>query len=221
MDTEPAPTLIPLLPQVAGAVGIPVIGAGGFYDGRGLDAGALAIGAAGIAMGTRFLLTSDSPVPDRVKQEYLQSTVTHTVAARLRWMGVPQRMLRTGLAQPRFARGAVAVGRSVRQAIAFEKMSATPWPEIVREGLAMKKTRPGVLGRRCRRPRNTPTTPRASMVDGRIDLGTLASGQVAGVIADLPTCAWLLERHDHRPGRRGAGPPSPPPGTGEGRGQRR
>jgi NAD(P)H-dependent flavin oxidoreductase YrpB (nitropropane dioxygenase family) len=35
---------------------------------------------------------------------------------------------------------------------------------------------------------------RSSMVDGRIDLGTLASGQVAGVIDDLPSCAELVER---------------------------
>jgi len=35
---------------------------------------------------------------------------------------------------------------------------------------------------------------RASMVDGRLDLGTLASGQVAGVIDDLPSCADLVER---------------------------
>ena len=55
-----------LVPQVAAAVDIPVIAAGGFFDGRGLVA-ALAWGAAGIAMGTRFLLTSDSPVADAVK----------------------------------------------------------------------------------------------------------------------------------------------------------
>ena len=41
---------------------------------------------------------------------------------------------------------------------------------------------------------NTPMMLRASMVDGRTDLGTLASGQVAGVIDDLPSCADLVER---------------------------
>ena len=69
--TGPVPTTL-LLPQVVDAVDIPVIAAGGFFDGRGLVA-ALAYGAAGIAMGTRFLLTSDSPVPDAVKQVYLAS----------------------------------------------------------------------------------------------------------------------------------------------------
>jgi len=63
--TGAVPTSL-LLPQVIDAVGsdIPVIAAGGYFDGRGLVA-ALAYGASGIAMGTRFLLTSDSPVPSR------------------------------------------------------------------------------------------------------------------------------------------------------------
>src|ERR1700755_1392539 len=67
-----------LLPQVVDAVDIPVVGAGGFFDGRGLVA-ALSYGAPGIAMGTRFLLTSDSTVPDAVKQVYLASSADGTV----------------------------------------------------------------------------------------------------------------------------------------------
>ena len=54
------------------------IAAGGFFDGRGLVA-ALAYGADGIAMGTRFLLTQESRVPDAVKQVYLGTPVTGTV----------------------------------------------------------------------------------------------------------------------------------------------
>ena len=58
--TGSVPTTL-LLPQVVDAVQgrVPVIAAGGFFDGRGLVA-ALAYGADGIAMGTRFLLTADS-----------------------------------------------------------------------------------------------------------------------------------------------------------------
>ena len=72
---------------------IPVIAAGGFFDGRGLVA-ALAWGAAGIAMGTRFLLTSDSPVADAVKQVYLAAGLDGTVVTQ-RVDGVPHRVLRT------------------------------------------------------------------------------------------------------------------------------
>ena len=58
-----------LLPQVLDALEVPVVAAGGFRDGRGLAA-ALAFGAAGIAMGTRFLMTRESPVPDATKARY-------------------------------------------------------------------------------------------------------------------------------------------------------
>jgi NAD(P)H-dependent flavin oxidoreductase YrpB (nitropropane dioxygenase family) len=41
---------------------------------------------------------------------------------------------------------------------------------------------------------NTPMLLRAAMVDGRPDLGLMSSGQVAGVIDDLPSCAVLIDR---------------------------
>jgi NAD(P)H-dependent flavin oxidoreductase YrpB (nitropropane dioxygenase family) len=189
--TGSVPTSV-LLPQVVDAVDIPVIGAGGFHDGRGLVA-ALAYGAAGVAMGTRFLLTSDSPVPDAVKQEYLKRTVNDTVVTSV-LDGVPQRVLRTELVDQLITRGAASrLTRSVRHAVAFQKMSGTPWRDIVREGLAMKKTHELSWGQVIMAA-NTPMMLRSSMVDGRIDLGTLASGQVAGVIDDLPSCAELLQR---------------------------
>src|SRR6204780_4252987 len=71
--TGPVATTL-LLPWGLDAVrgtGIPVIGAGGFFDGRGLAA-ALSYGAAGVAMGTRFQLTSDSTMPDAAQHGYLQ-----------------------------------------------------------------------------------------------------------------------------------------------------
>ena len=67
-----------LLPQVVDGVAgtdVVVLGAGGFFDGRGLVA-ALAYGADGIAMGTRFLLTAESQVPDNIKAIYLDTPLT-------------------------------------------------------------------------------------------------------------------------------------------------
>ena len=86
--TGQVPTTV-LLPQVVDAVDIPVIAAGGFFDGRGLVA-ALAYGAAGIAMGTRFLLTSDSTVSQQVKDVYLGKGVADTVVT-TEVDGVPHR----------------------------------------------------------------------------------------------------------------------------------
>jgi NAD(P)H-dependent flavin oxidoreductase YrpB (nitropropane dioxygenase family) len=179
--TGVVPTSI-LLPQVVSAVDVPVIGAGGFFDGRGLVA-ALAYGAAGVAMGTRFLLTAESP----------KRTVTDTVVTSV-LDGVPQRVLRTPLADELVSGGRLSrLRRSVAHAIAFQKMSGTPWPDIVAEGLAMKRSH-DLSWMQVVMAANTPMMLRASMVDGRLDLGTLASGQVAGVIDDLPSCAELVQR---------------------------
>jgi NAD(P)H-dependent flavin oxidoreductase YrpB (nitropropane dioxygenase family) len=189
--TGSVPTSI-LLPQVAAAVDIPVIGAGGFSSGRGLVA-ALAYGAAGIAMGTRFLLTSDSLVPDSVKAEYLKRTVNDTVVTSV-LDGIPQRILRTELAEKLIRSNRVALlPRSIRSAHGFKKLSGTSWADIVREGLAMKKSHQ-LSWAQVIMAANTPMMLKASMVDGRTDLGTLASGQVAGLIDDLPGCAELIAR---------------------------
>jgi len=189
--TGSVPTSI-LLPQVAAAVDIPVIGAGGFNSGRGLVA-ALAYGAAGIAMGTRFLLTSDSPVPDNVKAEYLTRTVNDTVVTSV-LDGIPQRILRTEFAERLLNSSRVALlPRSIQSAHGFKKLSGASWADIVREGLAMRKSHQ-LSWAQVIMAANTPMMLKASMVDGRTDLGTLASGQIAGLIDDLPSCAELIAR---------------------------
>jgi len=66
-----------LLPQVVDAINIPVIAAGGIGDGRGLAA-ALALGADGIQMGTRFIGSKESNAPDRVKEIILKTSEEDT-----------------------------------------------------------------------------------------------------------------------------------------------
>lgn len=181
-----------LLPQVVDAVDIPVIAAGGFHDGRGLVA-ALAYGAAGIAMGTRFLLTSDSTVPDAVKARYLAAgvrDVTVTTAVD----GLPHRMLRTEMvAALEHAGRTRALVQAVRRAAGFKRISGLSWSRMVRDGLAMRHGK-DLSWSQVLLAANTPMLLKASMVDGRTDLGVMASGQVAGVIEDLPSCEELVGR---------------------------
>ncbi|WP_328635583.1 NAD(P)H-dependent flavin oxidoreductase [Streptomyces sp. NBC_00356] len=181
-----------LLPQVVDAVDIPVVGAGGFRDGRGLVA-ALAYGAAGVAMGTRFLLTSDSTVPDAVKAKYLAANVkdvTVTTAVD----GLPHRMLRSELVESLENAGRTrALLQAVRRATGFKKLSGLSWPQMVRDGLAMKHGK-DLTWSQVLLAANTPMLLKASMVEGRTDLGVMASGQVAGLIEDLPSCAELVDR---------------------------
>jgi NAD(P)H-dependent flavin oxidoreductase YrpB (nitropropane dioxygenase family) len=189
--TGSVPTTL-LLPQVVDAVDIPVIAAGGFFDGRGLVA-ALAYGAAGIAMGTRFLLTKDCVVPDAVKAEYLKRGVTDTVVT-TQVDGWPHRVLRTELVDELEKASAVtALPRAVRNAFGFKQLSGTSWRAIVTEGLAMRRAQE-LTWSQVVMAANTPMLLRKAMVEGRPDLGVMASGQVVGLIDDLPTVAELIDR---------------------------
>jgi NAD(P)H-dependent flavin oxidoreductase YrpB (nitropropane dioxygenase family) len=180
-----------LIPQIAAAVDIPVIAAGGFFDGRGLVA-ALAWGAAGIAMGTRFLLTSDSPVADAVKRVYLDAGLDGTVVTR-RVDGVPHRVLRTTMVDRLLLGGkAAAMARSARNAAKFRGVSGMSWREMLSQARAMRKDN-GLSMAQVLMAANTPVLLRAAMVEGRTDLGLMSSGQVAGLIEDLPSCAELIE----------------------------
>jgi NAD(P)H-dependent flavin oxidoreductase YrpB (nitropropane dioxygenase family) len=181
-----------LLPSVVDAVDIPVVAAGGFFDGRGLAA-ALSYGAAGVGMGTRFLLTKESTVPDAVKEAYLASGLTDTVVT-TRVDGMPHRVLRTDLvrslenAGP--ARGLLA---AVRNAARFRSLTNLSWAAMAREGLAMRRNHK-LTWSQLIMAANTPMLLREGLVNGNTEAGVLASGQVVGALRDLPTCEELITR---------------------------
>ena len=191
--TGQVPTSL-LLSQVVDAVGegVAVIGAGGFNDGRSLVA-ALAWGAAGVAMGTRFLLTQESTVPDEVKQLYLGTPVTGTVVT-TKVDGAPQRVVRTDVVDHLEGAGRfAALPRALRNALAFRRETHTSMAALVREGLAMKKGNE-LSWSQVVMAANAPMMTRAALVEGRTDVGILPTGQVVGVIEELPTVAELVVR---------------------------
>ncbi|GCE37364.1 nitronate monooxygenase [Rhodococcus sp. USK10] len=188
--TGPVATTL-LLPSVLDAVDIPVVAAGGFYDGRGLAA-ALAYGAAGVAMGTRFLLTQESTVPDSVKQEYLARGLQDTTVSR-KVDGMPHRVLNTelvdSLEHSGNVRGLVAAARNASK---FKAMTGMKWSTLVKDGLAMKKSGDRTW-QQIIMAANTPMLLKAGLVDGNTHAGVLASGQVVGLLDDLPTCKDLID----------------------------
>ena len=189
--TGQVPTTL-LLPQVVDAVGdrVAVIGAGGFSSGRGLVA-ALAYGAAGIAMGTRFLLTRESTVPDEVKKIYLATTVTGTVVT-TRVDGAPQRVIRTDVVDHLEGAGRLAaLPRALRNALAFRRQTQTSLRALLSEGRAMKEGNE-LSWAQVIMAANAPMMTKAGLVDGRTDVGVLPTGQVVGVIDELPTVAELV-----------------------------
>jgi NAD(P)H-dependent flavin oxidoreductase YrpB (nitropropane dioxygenase family) len=180
-----------LLPQVTAQVDLPVMGAGGFHDGRGLVA-ALAWGAAGVAMGTRFLLTKESTVPDHVKERYLAAALTDTVVTRA-IDGAPQRVLRTDLVDRLEGRiGPLALIRALTNAARLRKLTDTGLADLVREGLAMKRDS-DLTWAQVAMAANAPMLTRASMVEGHLESGILPTGQVTGLIDHLPTVAEVID----------------------------
>jgi NAD(P)H-dependent flavin oxidoreductase YrpB (nitropropane dioxygenase family) len=189
--TGQIPTSI-LIPDVAAAVDIPVVAAGGFRDGRGLVA-AMALGAEGIAMGTRFLLTKESQVPDHVKQIYLDTNPDGTVVTKA-VDGYPQRVIRTHLIdQLEKASILTRFPRAALNALSLMRVTGTSLPELFEEGLAMKQSQE-LTWSQLVMAANAPMLTKASMVDGKVEAGILPTGQVAGVIDEIPTVAELVQR---------------------------
>ncbi len=199
------PTSI-LIPQVLDAVDIPVLVAGGVYDGRGLAA-ALAYGADGIAMGTRFLLSSDSAVPAHVKQIYLDTPLTGTVVTKA-IDGAPQRVIRTKLIDELEKAKLLAFPKALNNALKFRKLTSTSYRDLLKEGLAMKKSQ-DLSWAQLALAANAPMLTKATMVDGHPEVGILPTGQGVGAIDSLPSCQEIIdlcvqqaiERLDHLCGK--------------------
>ena len=190
--TGSVPTSL-LLPQVVEAVGsqIPVLGAGGFHSGAGLVA-ALAYGADGIAMGTRFLLTKESRVPHGVTDRYLDASVLDTVVTEA-LDGAPQRVIRTrtvdGLES---APTLLKLPAALRRALAFRRQTGTPVRQLVREGLAMRRSQ-DLTWSQLAMAANAPMLIKSALVDGDPTVGVLPTGQVVGVIDELPSVSTLID----------------------------
>ena len=144
-------------------------------------------------MGTRFLLTQDSAVPDAVKQLYLDTDLTGTVVTS-KVDGMPHRMLRTPLVESVVEGSSLRrLGPTVRRTLEFKKDSGLSWRQLAVDGRALRKTQGRTLAQTALAA-NTPTLLKAGLVEGDTSAGILASGQVVGVIDDLPTCEELLDR---------------------------
>ena len=192
--TGSVPTSL-LLPQVVDGVAgsdVVVLAAGGFSDGRGLAA-ALMWGADGVAMGTRFLLTAESQVPDHVKAIYLETPLTGTVVTTA-IDGAPQRVIRTAMIDAlERSSGVVRFPRAAANAVRFARQAGVSLPDLARTGLQMRKDQE-LTWAQVALAANAPMMTKASVVDGDAEVGILPTGQVVGAIDELPSVAELLER---------------------------
>ena len=190
--TGAIPTTL-LIPQVIDAVGeqVPVVAAGGFKDGRGLVA-AMSWGADGIAMGTRFLMTKNSPVPDATLQRYIDCKDPGVIIRSTAMDGLPQRMITNELLDELEKAGALKkLMLAVRNGLAFRKHTGASLLGLLKSAIAMHRD-DGLTAAQAIMSANAPMIIQKAMVDGQPGQGVLPSGQVAGVIDQLLTCEELI-----------------------------
>ena len=190
--TGSVPTSL-LIPQVVDAVAgrVPVIAAGGFKDGRGLVA-ALAWGAEGIAMGTRFLMTKESPVPEITKGRYVDCHNPSEIIVSTAMDGLPQRMVMNKmLAELEQAGATKKLMIALINGLKFRKFTGASIFDLLKSALAMSKSG-DMTPAQAIMSANAPMIIQKAMVDGKPDEGVLPSGQVAGVIDELLSCEDII-----------------------------
>lgn len=175
-----------LIPLIANKVKVPFAAGGGFSDGAGLAA-ALALGADGIYMGTRFALTQESPLLPEVKEFLLQAT---------------ENMPKESTSFTGFHLRAIK-GRKVEK---YRGWKFAPWEILPAIIYAAKHERVDFwemisIYRRMRKETGTPLQfacgikkLERAMLKGEIDKGFLPCGQVIGSINDIPSCQDLIDR---------------------------
>ncbi|PKN19482.1 MAG: enoyl-ACP reductase [Deltaproteobacteria bacterium HGW-Deltaproteobacteria-6] len=180
-------TSLVLIPHLAENLKIPVIAAGGFADGRGIAA-ALALGAEGVAMGTRLMTTKESPLHENYKKMTQEKEVYDTLFSK-RFDGILCRVMKTDAAKQAIKKGLSWPG-------AFFNSQ-----EIARQvGVPYFKLFIGVLlsgysnAKQLAYMANAFKAIKVATEEGDSKTGVLPVGQVQGLIHDQPTVAELFER---------------------------
>ncbi len=182
-----AVTSLVLIPSLVNTIDIPVIAAGGFADGRGLAA-ALALGAEGIAMGTRFMTTKESPLHENFKKLSIEKDVYDTLYSS-RFDGIPCRVLDTGAARKAIKRG-LDLPAAFFNSRNIAKQLRLPYVKLFFGVLlsGWKNTRQLAF------MANAFKAIQLATEEGNNEKGVLTVGQVTGLIHDTPTISELLER---------------------------
>lgn len=174
-------TTLCLVPQAVKAIKIPVIAGGGISDGKGFM-GALALGAEGVYMGTRFMATRECPAHENVKQALLNATDTSTMPVR---HGSPALEPGANVGN----RGFVEERRgSVRLLIndAFNRRFTQKDGRLSYDEAFSGQEQPD--------PNVQSNRTVDAYIRGDLETNSITAGQGAGLIDDIPTCRDLIER---------------------------
>jgi len=186
-----AATSMVLIPLVASMVDVPLIAAGGFYDGRGLAA-ALALGADGISMGSRFMVVKESMVHDNFKRLCIEATEQDTLYDNV-FDGMDGRVLKTSEAERMMKRGFPLV-EAVKGALLVKRLMNLSWAKFMGVSIEMLRAEEGhplmVLARQA--VGNMKHL--KALNEGDVDGGILFAGQCCGGIKDIPSTKELIDR---------------------------
>jgi enoyl-[acyl-carrier protein] reductase II len=185
-----AATSLILIPLIADAVKVPLIAAGGFADGRGLAA-ALVLGADAVSMGTRFMLTRESPLHDNFKQACLKATEQDTLYSD-RFDGMLSRVLRCQ-ASEKVMKSGFPLREILLSSAKVKSMLAVSWWDLFLYSLRMMRGEQRSSLREQILMAMGVVRAEAAIIHGNLEEGILPAGQVCGIIHDIPGCRELIE----------------------------
>ena len=180
-------TSMVLIPAIVDAVDIPVIGAGGFADGRGLVA-ALALGAQGIAMGSRFSITQESPIHDNTKLTVIGNAIEDTFITE-KLDGMDCRVMNSPAAVA-MDKSAINLVGAFKNSFKVSKSLGVPWIEVVFGALLTGPEKVMQLARSA----NASEALDLAIKEGDCEKGVHLVGQVQGRIKDTPTVEEVMQR---------------------------
>lgn len=184
-------TSLVLIPALVDAVSIPIIAAGGFIDGRGLMA-ALSLGAGGVAMGTAFMSTKESPLHDTYKKLSLEKTIEDTIYGPY-FDGLGCRSMKTPAALRAYRKGlfgwpnflaAFVNSRDIARSLGL------PFSKLLVGALASGWNNAKMMAYLA----NAFKMIRSATEEGDTRKGVLPTGQCVGLLHEIPTVAQLIDR---------------------------
>jgi enoyl-[acyl-carrier protein] reductase II len=184
-------TSMVLIPIVASLAKVPLIAAGGFYDGRGLAA-ALALGADAVSMGTRFMLTKESRLHQNFKELCLRASETDTLYSSY-FDGMDGRVLKTKQSS-KMIKGSLSIPEAFGAAMMVKNMLNLSVPQFMKLGMAMMFAGEDSRGVMMLARQAIGAKRHLLAIDkGDVDEGILFAGQCIGGINDIPSIQDVIK----------------------------
>lgn len=180
-----------LIPIVASQIKVPLIAAGGFFNGKGLAA-ALVLGADGISMGSRFMLTKESRVHDNFKRLCLQATEQDTLYSD-RFDGMPGRALKTKVTEALMKSGFPLIEAFKGASEVRQRLGLSFWQFVKLSFQMMTAEEGSPLWVQARQAAGARRHLKA-IFEGDEKEGILFAGECCGGITDLPSVKEVIDR---------------------------